>query len=180
MCKPTLSAYQKSKGVNTSSTTDGFLGLLWDFFHDELIPTLDVYLCGKCRGLNIKNCIITARTVLRITGYLYDQWEVHWFTYHEGQAHLLPCCEIEVGVGYKHLHHTYRDYKGCTSVTNADFGDHTDLEPLKISWVLEGHFLVDLLFPLVVPALDIPQCASKKPIIQESRFFPISWLRITS
>ena len=77
--KYVLKSYQ-SKGVTTSSNTEGFLGLLWDFFRDELIPTLDVYLCAKSRdwhmeealGLDtIKDCIITARTVL-ITGCLYN------------------------------------------------------------------------------------------------------------
>ena len=79
--KHVLKSYQKSKGVTTSSTTEGFLGLLWDFFRDELLPILDVYLCAKYRGLKmekalsldtIKDCIITARTVLRIMGCLYD------------------------------------------------------------------------------------------------------------
>ena len=44
--KYVLKSYQ-SKGVTTSSNTEGFLGLLWDFFRDELIPTLDVYLCAE-------------------------------------------------------------------------------------------------------------------------------------
>ena len=48
-------------------------------------------------------------------------------------------------MGYKHLHHTYRDYKGCTSITNGDIGNQADLETIED---IVGYSLVNLFFPL--------------------------------
>ena len=51
--KHVLLNFEESIGVTSESGKEQWLGIIWDFVTDELIPALGVYLSKKVRGAHV-------------------------------------------------------------------------------------------------------------------------------